>query len=420
MRTKPKQKLRLVKDRSVKLNENGVVCPEIPPDTISVLNAFPEAIILTDSKGKALFANGRARQLLNHDGKDPVGKHLTGLLTEDSRSQYRRNISEYTSVEPAGSDPQVVLCDFPGNPDENHRVEIHIGCATVKDRTLIIHVLREPTSSERYLQGFLAALDNMVYFRTLDGSLSRFCDSNARITGYSPEEIKKDPQLWRKIVHPDDLKVAREFFIAHPEGVERRTVRYRLRRKDGQWRWIHSQMVGTKDNTGRITGYNCIDRDITDSKEIEERLLSEQAALEEKNIALKQILQHIEEDKEEFRELLQQEIESTITELSMETDSGENITVAERLKRWQSKLRSTLNKHIDPFRSRFANLTSREVQICEMIERGLSSKEMAETINLSLLTIHKHRESVRKKLGIQNQNVNLSTYLRSHRLTHDT
>jgi len=78
----------------------------------------------------------------------------------------------------------------------------------------------------------------------------------------------------------------------------------------------------------------------------------------------------------------------------------------------QDNLKAILAKDVDVFRERYAKLTPRELEICDLIKEGWSSKEISESLNLSLLTVHKHREEIRKKLGITNKNVNLGTYLR--------
>ena len=128
-------------------------------------------------------------------------------------------------------------------------------------------------TSEEQARSFIASVDEMVYFQGLDGSLSMLNDANARITGYSLEEFAANPQIWREIVHPDDQRVAEAFFARYPEGTESMEVEYRLRTKAGDWRWIQSRMVGVRDSTGKYTGYNCIDRDITEQKRIEQELM---------------------------------------------------------------------------------------------------------------------------------------------------
>ena len=45
------------------------------------------------------------------------------------------------------------------------------------------------------------------------------------------------------------------------------------------------------------------------------------------------------------------------------------------------------------------DFTSRELQIISYIQRGNSTKEIAESLNLSAFTIKKHRENIARKIG---------------------
>ncbi len=96
--------------------------------------------------------------------------------------------------------------------------------------------------------------------------------ANVTVTGYSLAEFEQNPHLWREIVHAHDIEAMDEFFVSNPEGAPSLEVKYRLRRKDGEWRWMRSRMVGVKDESGRYLGYNCIDRDITELRKAEERI----------------------------------------------------------------------------------------------------------------------------------------------------
>jgi DNA-binding CsgD family transcriptional regulator len=58
-------------------------------------------------------------------------------------------------------------------------------------------------------------------------------------------------------------------------------------------------------------------------------------------------------------------------------------------------------------------LTPKEVEICNMIKNGLSTKEISQVLNLSVRTVENHRNHIRSKLGIANRGINLSTYLQS-------
>ena len=60
-----------------------------------------------------------------------------------------------------------------------------------------------------------------------------------------------------------------------------------------------------------------------------------------------------------------------------------------------------------------AYLTPTEVRVATMIKSGLTSQEIAEKLYISLHTAKTHRRNIRKKLNVQNSNINLASYLRS-------
>jgi DNA-binding CsgD family transcriptional regulator len=57
-------------------------------------------------------------------------------------------------------------------------------------------------------------------------------------------------------------------------------------------------------------------------------------------------------------------------------------------------------------------LTPREIELCNMIKSGLSSKDISKVSNISIKTVDKHRRNIRQKLDISNRKVNLTSLLR--------
>ena len=58
-------------------------------------------------------------------------------------------------------------------------------------------------------------------------------------------------------------------------------------------------------------------------------------------------------------------------------------------------------------------IESTEVNVCNIIKNGMRTKEIAELRGVSVATVNRHREHIRRKLKITNKEVNLSTYLQS-------
>ena len=86
---------------------------------------------------------------------------------------------------------------------------------------------------------------------------------------------------------------------------------------------------------------------------------------------------------------------------------------------WQSYLR-IVHQNLKDITSSFTRkvvedrvrLSPRELEICNLIKNGLSNKEIAALLQISLLTVERHRHNVRKKLCIDNKKINLATFLR--------
>jgi DNA-binding CsgD family transcriptional regulator len=59
-----------------------------------------------------------------------------------------------------------------------------------------------------------------------------------------------------------------------------------------------------------------------------------------------------------------------------------------------------------------AQLTSREIDVAELIKQGLSSKEAAEKLGISERAVVFHRQSLRRKLGVTGSSEGLRNALR--------
>jgi two-component system, LuxR family, sensor kinase FixL len=92
------------------------------------------------------------------------------------------------------------------------------------------------------------------------------------ITGYKPEEYAANPLLWYEIVVEDDRSVVERQTAEILAGQQTPAVEYRIRRKDGQLRWILKTVVPYHDAQGLVIAYDSLLRDITEAKEATEAL----------------------------------------------------------------------------------------------------------------------------------------------------
>ncbi len=92
------------------------------------------------------------------------------------------------------------------------------------------------------------------------------------LSGYTPEEWMKDPNLWREVLHPDDRpRIVAENDRTNQNGEPFR-VEYRLITRSGEIRWVREEAVLIRDESGVPLYWQGFKLDITASKRAEEAL----------------------------------------------------------------------------------------------------------------------------------------------------
>ena len=97
----------------------------------------------------------------------------------------------------------------------------------------------------------------------------------AAIAGLAQDEVASlTPAQWREFILPTDLPRVAEAARTHLSGeTPHYSVEYRLRRRDGEMRWVASHGEVTRDEAGRPVRFSGMDRDITAEKQAAQRLM---------------------------------------------------------------------------------------------------------------------------------------------------
>jgi PAS domain S-box-containing protein len=128
-------------------------------------------------------------------------------------------------------------------------------------------------------------------------SINYISPAAERLTGYSLEEIRTDPDLVWSIVHPDDREHLAER-IREP-GADPLLLRWM--RKDGAVIWTEGRSTLVRDDQGRVVAAEGIARDVTDRVRAEEELRSTVARLNELDTERRRLLHGLVEAQEEER-----------------------------------------------------------------------------------------------------------------------
>jgi DNA-binding CsgD family transcriptional regulator len=164
------------------------------------------------------------------------------------------------------------------------------------------------------------------------------------------------------------------------------------------------------ERIGSAAMHIAVEREVRDTNR---QLNLERKALQEANIALRSVLARIEEEKKEIYKDVQANVDKILMPILHEVE----LFLAPHQKQYAVMLKTSLESITSPFVSQlsknFLHLTSTEVAICNLIRNGLQTKEIAEIRRVSVGTVSRHREHIRRKLKITNSDINLTTYLQS-------
>jgi PAS domain S-box-containing protein len=94
--------------------------------------------------------------------------------------------------------------------------------------------------------------------------------SSTRLTGYTPQEHYSDPNLWQKLVHPDDLITFNN--LGRVVSELDKPVILRWVHKGGRTVWIEQKNVYIFNNQDELIAIEGVARDITERKLAEEAL----------------------------------------------------------------------------------------------------------------------------------------------------
>jgi PAS domain S-box-containing protein len=177
----------------------------------------------------------------------------------------------------------------------------------------------------------------------------------------------------------------------------------RIRRRDGTFGWVLATTFSTPMGTDRMV-FVCMGVDITERKKAEEELAH-------KNIALGEMIKQIDFEKEKIKKEIAVNVEElvvpTLRKLYLQKGSDKYVQLLEHnLKELTTSFGLTIADKKN-------GLTPKEIEICNMIRSGLSTKDISGSLNVSSLTVSKHRRNIRKKLGISSMDVNLVSFLRA-------
>ena len=248
----------------------------------SILKAAPIGIGLVHNR-VLQWVGGYMNEMLGYSGDELIGQNARILYENDEefervgREKYQ-DIEEYGIgevetrwVRKDGRVIEIYLRSTPVDPADFSQGVIF----TALDITESKRAEKALSGSERRYRRITEAItDYMFTVRLADGHpVETYHGPNCvAVTGYTSEEFSSDPFLWIRMVPEEDRELVRAQAAELLAGHEPRSIEHRIRRKDGQLRWVSNSLVPSYDVEGNLLSYDGLIRDITNRKIAEETL----------------------------------------------------------------------------------------------------------------------------------------------------
>jgi formate hydrogenlyase transcriptional activator len=148
-----------------------------------------------------------------------------------------------------------------------------------RSRAALTMAFDEIKKSEAELRTIIDAIPQLIVAIGADGEFLYANQAIQEYTGLTKEEVRSEG--FREVFHPEDSERLRdERAVALSRGVPFEYER-RVRRRDGQYRWLLVQYNPVRDEGGNVIRWYATGTDIEDRKQAEERTRNENIALRE-------------------------------------------------------------------------------------------------------------------------------------------
>ncbi len=126
---------------------------------------------------------------------------------------------------------------------------------------------------QRRFELALGAVEDGIWDWDVTTGEAYFSPRYYEMLGYRYGDFQADYRSWEALLHPDDLERAKSAVNAHFERGEPFDLEFRLRHKDGSWRWVRGRgRVMARDASGRVTRMVGTHVDIHKRRETEAKL----------------------------------------------------------------------------------------------------------------------------------------------------
>jgi len=419
----------------------------------ALLEDINDCVYLLNDKGCFAFINRAIEQEPGIVLDDFIGAHFLDVVPSKDRERVRMNLEKVMRGEQvppyeldyATPDGKPLFLEFRTGPiyQRNKVIGLQGVCRNVTKRRMAEERMRFLSSAAEQSSEGIAISD-------LGGDLLYLNEAFAKMHGYGPDElIGRNLTIFRT---PDQMPATEaanrqieeegefigEIWHSRSDGTVFPVLIHSSLLRDKKGNPI--AVIGTirditelkhaeeelqkaneeleervKERTAELAeAKELLKREIRERKQAEQELELKTNNLEDANTALTVLLKKRDQDKSELEENLLSNMKQLVEPY---LEKLRSTRLDERQEAFLSLIESNLEAITSPFSRNLAscylNLTPTEIQVADLVRQGRSTKEIANSMNLSWKTIKTHRRNIRLKLNIHNKKTNLRSYLLS-------
>ena len=255
-----------------------------------VTDAAQDAIVIMDDDGRISYWNPAAERIFGYTSAEAIGQTLHKFLAPQRyHAAYCTALPEFQRTGHGAAVGRTLELEANRKDGTEIAVALSVSAMQVGDKWHAVGIMRDISERKKTEK---TIRESESRYRTLADSgqaliwtsgLDKKCDYlNQPWLTFTGRTLEQElGNGWTEGVHPDDLSRCIDIYTNAFNRRERFSMNYRLRRHDGECRWIRNDGTPRYDSQGNFLGYISHCLDITDQKRTEESLLEFKTAVEQ-------------------------------------------------------------------------------------------------------------------------------------------
>jgi PAS domain S-box-containing protein len=261
-------------------------------------------MVMVNSAGTIVMANAQVERIFGYRREELVGKSVDMLIPRrflDGHASHRAEFAGRPVARPMGAGRELFGLRKDGS---EFRVDIGLNPIRTDEGSFVLTSITDVTDRVEALEAvrrseklFRTVANSAPVLIWMSGTDKLVTFLNAGWLAFTGRKLEDElGEGWAAGVHPDDLQQCLKTYSRAFDARVDFEMEYRLRRHDGQYRWIVDHGAPMLESDGTFRGYvgSCLD--ITDRRQSEQELIDANKSLLEANQRIGTLKEQLEQE----------------------------------------------------------------------------------------------------------------------------